>query len=415
MIFIMSELREKKEDRKYLFILAGFACVCVLYYYEGRMNVQNTTAYLFSYEYGFIARGFIGTILDYILKMIHWHLTYRGAMIVSGVATIVYFVSLFFLYATCLKKTTDITTKKMLRIMIILVSIIAFPMFLTWNNFGRLDEYLWILTIWALTLLVTEKVEWLIVPICMVACLIHEGFVFTNSGIILAVLLWKVLTKSKQEQKKYLAIFIITFASLTVIFLYITFGRHPIAQSGYDVIVSEAQRLADEGGNTKNFNDAYSLLKSELLLQSVYQDESAWHRVNAIETPIATILLLPIIVLGIKILVTLTCKKETLRVNLANWTVALGVITVIPELVLKVDFGRWFFCIFMYYLLIFLVMMTMHNEQVICAVKTIYQKHETNDLWWCGLFLYVLIFMPFRDVYISDVSTKILEVVTRII
>lgn len=409
----MKEKYLNKADRRFLLSLVGFAIVCILYYYEGRMNVQNTTAYLFSYRYGFIPRGLVGSILDCLLTATNWHLTYRGAKIVSWAVTIGFFLALFSLYFVCLKKTPE-EKKNIVKILIIVISIFAFPMILTWNNFGRLDEYLWLLTILAVILLVMEKIEWLIIPLCLIACLIHEGFAFTNSGIILAILLWKICTRTNRDRRKYILIFIASFVCISGVFLYMTFWRTPVDQMFYDIIEQDARQLAEVGGNIDNFNDAYSLLKSELLCEDVYEDETVWHRVNRIETPIFLLLFLPIIILGIQFLRRLIMNSNRKNNILKNIIIIGGVVTIVPELLLKVDFGRWFFCILMYYCIVMLALVVMGDSHVTDALQETGCAVVRRCPCWWAIFPYLLLFMPFRDVYISDISTQILNVITSV-
>ena len=57
-------MREKREKKLFLLVMAFFAAACWLRYFDHTINPQDTTAFAFSYRYGFISRGFMGSLLE---------------------------------------------------------------------------------------------------------------------------------------------------------------------------------------------------------------------------------------------------------------------------------------------------------------------------------------------------------------
>ena len=57
-------MREKREIKIFLLVMAFFAAACWLRYFDHTINPQDTTAFAFSYRYGFISRGLMGSLLE---------------------------------------------------------------------------------------------------------------------------------------------------------------------------------------------------------------------------------------------------------------------------------------------------------------------------------------------------------------
>ena len=284
----------RKAIGKFFIILLIFAALLGLKLFEKGMNEQNTTALVMSYEYGFIARGFIGTLVSLLAKAGMNLYSYTGAMVISAAATVVlYAVAFVFFY--CLLSKCDRQLMPKIQIGILFLSMFLFSEFVTVNNFGRLDEYLMILTVVCLILLTVEKGEWLIIPLCGIAVCVHSGFVFTNVAIILVLLFWKAVRREGRERRRYAFILAGTFLVICGLFLYFKLFRHNVSMEVYQEIVDRANQMAPGG---KLINDAYSLLDSELLGKNVFADEWVWHTKNYVEFPIFLVLFLPYLILG---------------------------------------------------------------------------------------------------------------------
>ena len=399
-----------RKDKRFLCCIFIFAIVSFIYYFEGRMNVQNTTAYLFSYKYGFIPRGLVGTVINGFFDLVGVQLTYNMMLGISLLATVLLFICIFALYIAVLKRTER---KSYAYYALTFLSVICFPMFLTWNNFGRLDEYLIIATVLSVILLITEKAEWLVILLCLASCFIHVGFVFTNAGVILAILLYKVIDNSK-KRAKYLALLLIVFLECAVSFVITELVTSPVSQEAFDIIVDKAQVIADQGGNMAHFQDAYSLLNSELLKESVYSDENVWRIKNYVEAPIFIIFFLPYIIIGLQIFVSVIRKQDKNIDKLKYLSLLLGILTIVPELILKVDYGRWMFNILLYYSLVLVYLLSRNDISFTEVLEKKLKKTVELIKFPQAFVIYPIFFMPFRDVYISDLTTKVMNVVGRL-
>lgn len=387
-------------DRAFMIVLAVFAVVMVCLYNESSMNVQNMTAYLLSYKYGLIPRAFVGSCIDVLCRLFHLQLTYKLALMISTLATVVYFVVLFWLYYLVLKHV-NAKYKTQTKMLIVIFSIIFFSEFVSWNNFGRLDEYLMIITLLCVLLLVIEKAEFLVVPLCLIACLVHVGFAFTNSGIILAILFWKATKEEKKLNKKYTILFLLSFLVISVAFIYMEALRQPVTMGAYKEVEANAIRMAQEADSMDYLPTVYSLLDSELLMRDVYDAEALWHSINKKEVPVFVVLFLPYIVIAVRFIYRLIKRQTTLWHKLRYAVLGLGFATIIPELILKVDYGRWVYCIIAYFGLLLLAMHGM-NESCITEIVREDTKSHAGKMIWLLLAIYLFLFIPFRDVLVCD-------------
>lgn len=396
--------------RNFILGLVVFAVFAIAFFFEGRINAQNTTALALSYEFGLIPRGFVGSILVFIKSFLGIDLfSYRKVFLFTGLVTVIYYIILFVFYYVCLKKVKE-TNLKLVETLILFLSIFMFTEFLTWNNFGRLDEYLMMITLLSLILIVTEKWEFLLIPLCIIAGLIHIGFVFTNINVILVALIWKIFQKSGRERKKYIGIFVSCLLSVSFIFIYFEVLQHPLSMEAYENMVALAKSISEDGISISD-----SLLDSEILKLDVFEDEWVWHTKNYVETPIFVLLFSPYIYIAYRFFKGLICRGEMIIEKFKYVVILIGSGTILPSLILKVDYGRWMYSIITYYCFIILVLTVLGDAQI--KEQLLETKKWIKDkvpCYWL-LLIYPLIFMPFRDVYISDVTTKIMDFVAPIL
>jgi len=403
-------LMKETRIRNFILMLIGFAFLAACFFFEGRLNAQTTTAYALSYEFGLIPRGFVGTVIYLIKSILGIDLyTYHRVYLFTGLVTAVYYVILFLFYYICLKRVKE-TNVRLAETLILFLSIFMFTEFLTWNNFGRLDEYLMIITLISLILIISEKWEFMLVPLCIVAGLIHIGFVFTNINVILIALIWKIFQKDERERKKYIIIFLLCFLSVSILFIYFELIQQPLSMEAYDTMVALAKSISEDGAGISD-----SLLDSEILKKDVFEDEWIWHRVNYVETPIFIVLFSPYIYIFVCFFKGLINRVEDKIQKFKYIFILIGAATIIPSLLLKVDYGRWMFCIITYYCFIVLTLIVLGDENIIkqCDITLSWLKRKIPCYWL--LMVYPLVFMPFRDVFISDVTTNIMNFLIEIL
>lgn len=395
----LTNVREEKR-RKFLFSLALFVIPCVLRYFNGKMNAQNTTVFAFSYKYGFISRGLMGSVWQLLDKLLPFDLmNFNSIQLFSGIATIIFFVVLFMFYNTCLKLCDEKYCRRV-EYLICFLSVFIFPMFVTVECFGRLDVYLMILTLICCILLVKDKWEWLIVPVVTICVIMHHGYVFMHFNIILVLLFYKILMHEK-NRKKYIFIFVVTFFIASILFLYFEFFSHPEGEGIFDEIVSLSMALSMDGASYSE-----SMVYHEILGLDVYELEELCHTMNRNESPFFAMFFCIYPIIGIYFLYNLF-KGKSIKEKWAYFAVAVGSLTILPQVILKVDYGRYVFATFFYYITIVICLIVMKDknvyEQLENTIEVVKNKIPATKL----LIVYPMIFMPFLDVHISYISYRL--------
>ncbi|MCI8710860.1 MAG: hypothetical protein HFH23_00985 [Ruminococcus sp.] len=405
----------KTQNAAFLAVLAVFAASSSVRYFSFEMSMHNTTPFALSYKYGFISRGLMGTLWAFFDGLTSKNLmNYRSLYTFSLWSTVLYLALLFVLFAVCLKRCREKDEHNM-RYLICFLGVFAFQMFWSDELFGRLDVYLMILTTLGMILLVEEKWEWLVIPFSIICVMIHQGFVFVSANLMLVPLFYKILTCRGKKRKRYIVIFALTFLSISVLFLYFELFSHVNGPEIFDEVVASAKALSEDG---KGY--ATSLLNHEILGKDVFEEEWEYHVFNYKEFPTALLLFSPYIVIGLSFFKKLIGKgkktaggdnalsgqKDAAR-RFAYLVLFVGVATVLPEMILKVDYGRYMFRIFYYYISMVMMFMAMGDTVVADQVEETKEDVKGKVPVPMVVLLYPMFLTPFYDVIISGAVHKL--------
>lgn len=399
-------LKNNEKVKRNMPFLAGmfiFAMFAIIRFFERKMDIMNTTVYAISYKYGFTSRGFLGSVLAFLNKLTEADImNYNTIYKISKLVTVGFIFVLFCFFVVCLYKCKP-EVEKAIKILIFSIGMIAFPFFVGVDNFGRYDVYLNIIMIVCLMLIVLEKLEWLIIPMCALGTIMHHGFVFMNLNIVLVLLFYKILTaKEKKYQSKYTVLFALTFVVPSIIFLYCEFFSHNFGQAVYDAVYALAQKLASEDGGVHGW-----VLQHEILGLDVYDEEYEFRIWNRQDFMIFIVLFLPFITLIVRFFSSLIKNVKESKYKLAYLAVAVGPATMIPEFILKVDYGRYVYAWFFYCLAIVMCLISMNDTVVIEQFSKVKAKLENKMGIVFFMGMYFFMFMPFRGYRISDIITSI--------
>ncbi len=395
-----------KENKVFILAMIGMAFLCYLYFVDDNMTYFNSTLYAFSYDYGFIPRAFMGSIFQLVNAIVPFDLmNYNGIYLFSQIGTFLFYIFTFLFFISVLKKT-DKDSQHTSRLLMVFFGVFTFPMFITSENFGRIDIYFFILIYVSLMLIINNKAEWLIVPIIIVCMCIHEGFTFTSANIILVLLFYKALTDGEKINKKYMSLFLICFAIVSVLFVYFEFlSKFDGTTTEVEQIIRNAKLLSRSG---KKYNE--TIINHELLGMDVFESERAYHICNYQETPVFLALFFPYILIAFSFFKRLLSKVKG-KEFVAYLFVVIGPLTMVPDLILKVDYGRYAHFTFFYYIAIVLVLIALKDQKVIDAMRGTTEAVKKKLAIPYLLIAYPMIFMPFSDWYISDVSLAIMDAI----
>ncbi|MCR5144577.1 MAG: hypothetical protein K6B67_04645 [Lachnospiraceae bacterium] len=391
-----------RRERGFIILLAAFALVNVLRYFEHIITEYNTTLFAMSYKYGFISRGFLGTIwagLDRILSIDL--MTYEAVYGFACISTIVFFVILFGFYLKLLKMSDEGNLKNM-RYLIVFLSIFTFSMFLTDEVFGRLDLWLYILTFVAIILLIEDKAIWMMVPIVGVCMCIHQGYVLTCANIVIALLIYIALMSEGKKSKRYIEVLVVTIIVMAVLFIYFEFFSHGAGEAIADEVISAAKAISPDG---KSYNE--SIINHEILGRDVYESEMEYHLINWQEAPTFLLLFFPYLIIAFKFFKNVLKAEGDKRAKLARLVFVLGGLAVVPQMLLKVDFGRYVYMTFSYYIIMVMCMIAMGDETISGVLENAKASIKSKTPFPLIVLIYPMFFIPLHDVVISGISWRV--------
>lgn len=404
----MKEIRAAWKDRKLSsFVLTWFLFLVVLWwkFYQEEVEIINTTSLAFHYGYGFISRGLMGTIFLFVDKILPGNqMTYEGVMGFTLVTTMLYFALLLWFFIICLSKCSKLICNKT-KYMVLFFTMFAVSMFVTKHNMGRYDMYCLMLSIFAAILIIYEKAEWLVVPLSALSIMIHQGNVFYLFNIILILLIYKAFSTEGKKRMKYIVLFGTSFTVASVLFLYFEFFSRTNGTAIYETIVEVSKGL--------RFDKDYhvDLIDHEVLGIDLADRELKYKYKNFVEFPVFCAFMSPYIFMAGKFFKSLIKKAATTLDKWKYFFVAAGVVTIVPALIMKCDFGRWMFMIIAYYFVVILSLLAMKDKLVEDEIQALGESVRKMGPAGLVLYIYPAFFLPFKDVVISQTSYNIADLI----
>ncbi len=391
----------KKKKAWFLGFLAVIEILLFLRDYGGYVNSYNSSIFALSYKYGFISRGLSGTIFRLVNKVLPFDImSYNGVLRYSQVVTALFMI-LVWLFCFYIIYKSDENNYRHIQIVSVLLVVFSIPFFSNSFNFGRVDIYLVATAVLCVLILLWRKMEWLIVPLSCFAVMFHQAYVFMFFNVTLVILIYRFIESDKKGRIKYLVLFILSFVGASALFLYLNFFAHTTDISIYNNVVEDAVTLSKED---EGYHKA--LLQHEVLGIDPTTSEWEHHLKNFIEFPIFALIMLPYIILVVRVFVN-TIKNAPQKIDKFKYVVlAIGVLTILPNLILKVDYGRWMFSIIVYYILIFAFLIATGDKQFTLALNGEIDRIKAKPF---VLIFYVLPLMvtPMWDVNICMVSAHL--------
>lgn len=396
------EIAEKnKKIKEFVLVEILFGAILFLRYYEAWVHRINGTMMAFSYKYGFISRGLIGSIYQGLDKILPVNMmNYQACVGYTLVITLLFYATVLGFFVLCLKKARAEYVDAM-RYIMLFFTIFTVPMFASHYNFGRLDIYCVFLSILGVVLLIRGKAEWLLIPISALGVMVHQGYVFMFFNIILVLLMYKILSTEGRERQKYIAVFVLSLVVAAVLFFWFELFSHANGNGIYGEIVANAKKLC------KNGKIHQDVVDKEILGIDLTGREVEFHRMNAVQFPIFVLLMLPYILLLVRFFKGLVAQAAEKKDKIKYIFAAIGAGTILPDLLLKVDFGRWMYAIIAYYCVVLLALFAMGDEAVgkqFCLQIDRVKKHGFAA---AVMLLYPLVLQPLWDVAICSVVAKL--------
>ena len=395
-----------KERKMTSFLITWILFLIVLWwkFYQEEVEIINTTSLAFTYEYGFISRGLMGTIFLFVDKLLPMDMmNYEGVMAFTLVTTFMYFALLLVFFMICLMKCTkDISERT--KYMILFFTMFAISMFITKYNFGRYDMYCLMLSLIAAILLIYEKAEWLVIPLSALSIMIHQGNVFYLLNIMLILLLYKAFSYEGKKRQKYIVLFVGSFVVSSALFLYFEFFSRTNGALHFDRITEVAKSLRFDGDIHEDIID------HEVLGIDLADRELVYRYKNFLEFPVFCLFSSPYLVMAFCFLKNLIKKAETIIDKWKYFFVSVGAATMIPALIMKCDFGRWVFMMMAYYFVVILALVAMRDSLVEEELHAVADRINKMGPAGLVLLIYPAFFLPFKDVVISQLSYNVADI-----
>lgn len=390
---------KKKQISRFMWLLILLSCAIFFLDYDERVLPYNSTILAFSYKYGFISRGLAGTIyqwIDHILpvNMIDYAMVLRFTLIV----TLAFYVLFFAFCYQCMKRCQEEYLGRFLYL-ILFYAVFVVSMFAYKRNFGRLDLYLMALTVIGTMCLIAKKAEWLIVPLSMISVMYHQGYVFMFYNILLALLVYRILSeKEKKARIYYGVILLVSLIGCSALFLWFEFFSHTDGVRYVDEIIANAKAM------TKPFNGMTyhdTLIDHEILGIDLSDVEYPYRVMNWIEIPFFIAIISPYIVLAVKLFRRILARAQGKTERLKYGFLAIAAGTLLPLFLMKCDYARWVFALISYYCMIFLALVAMEDQIVAEELTGIFTEIKEKYPFAILLLLLPALLTPFWDVHIN--------------
>ena len=390
---------KKKQISRFMWLLILLSCAIFFLDYDERVLPYNSTILAFSYKYGFISRGLAGTIyqwIDHILpvNMIDYAMVLRFTLIV----TLAFYVLFFAFCYQCMKRCQEEYLGRFLYL-ILFYAVFVVSMFAYKRNFGRLDLYLMALTVIGTMCLIAKKAEWLIVPLSMISVMYHQGYVFMFYNILLALLVYRLLSeKEKKARIYYGVILLVSLIRCSALFLWFEFFSHTDGVRYVGEIIANAKAM------TKPFNGMTyhdTLIDHEILGIDLSDVEYPYRVMNWIEIPFFIAIISPYIVLAVKLFRRILARAQGKTERLKYGFLAIAAGTLLPLFLMKCDYARWVFALISYYCMIFLALVAMGDRIVAEELTGIFTEIKEKYPFAILLLLLPALLTPFWDVHIN--------------
>ena len=364
---------------------------------QWRVRSYNTTMLALNYKNGFTSRALLGTIYHALDAILPWNLIdYRAAFVFAVVVTLL-FLLLVVLFAKKVMSLADPQLSDIIEIIFLLFIAVAMSTFSGGYNFLRVDIFMLAVSMIGALCLISKRAEWLVIPLSAIGVMFHQGYVFMYFNIILVLLIVRFFdAQVRREKNRYGVYFICSFLIGSVLFLYFELFSRNSGEAVYETIVAEAEALSYKGIYHT------TLLAHEVLGVDLGDTERRLRLVNRVQFPIYVVVMLPFIVLFIGLFISIfkEAKKQG-ALRFKYLCILIGPLTMLPDFLLKVDYGRWVMSVVAYYYVVILALLAMRDrvsEDVIARVNV----RLSGKLWSYMLPIYPLFFLPYWDVDISE-------------
>ena len=378
---------------RFLFVMAMVEFVTVLVNCQWRVRSYNTTMLALDYKNGFTSRALLGTLYHRLNDVLPFNIiSYKAVCVFAVLVTGVLACLLLFFSKKLLEKTNSRSQMKM-QVLLLFFSVLVMSTFSCGYNLLRVDEFMLATSLTAVLLLVTEKAEWLVVLLSAVGVMFHQGYVLMYFNAILIIQFYYWLTR---KNLKNAILFISTFITGSGLFLWFELFSRSNGTAIFEKVQREASNLSYQGIYHT------TLLYHEVLGIDVSGAETDFVYRNHVQLIVYVVILIPVIYSLFRSFYRIVKKANGWIDKLKYIGLAVGSLTIVPDMLLKIDYGRWIMAVVVYYMMSILILLVL-GDQLIVEEACYMVSRIKGKPWLLLYFTIVVLAVPYMDVDIDAI------------
>ncbi|MCR5097691.1 MAG: hypothetical protein K6B14_01945 [Lachnospiraceae bacterium] len=386
-----------KVKKDYIAVLGVFGLIVFFTSCQWRVRSYNTTMLALDYKNGFTSRALLGTIYHILDGILPFDMIcYPAAFVFALIMTLLFLVLILFFAHACLKRA-DSKLSDAIQILLLMFIAVSMSTFSGGYNFLRVDIFMLAVSMLGALCIISKKAEFLVIPMSAIGVMFHQGYVFMYFNIILVLLVARFIDAQNNRDKiRYGVYFAFSFLVGSVLFLYFELFSRNSGEEVYETVVAEAEALS--------YNGIYhtTLLAHEVLGIDLGDTEKGLRLVNRIQFPIYILVMIPFIVFFIIMFAGIFSEAKRAQANRFKYLcILVGPLTMLPDFLLKVDYGRWVMSVVAYYFVVLLALLAMRDAPVESVMARLNVKLSAR-LWSYMLLAYPVFFLPYWDVDICE-------------
>ncbi|MCR5545819.1 MAG: hypothetical protein K6F30_05000 [Lachnospiraceae bacterium] len=353
-----------KLNKNYMlyFLLACFGMF--LYTFDNHTITSIQDSLRISYEDGLVSRGLIGTIYNGLDALFPFSLFEEGVQVRTLlIGTVVVYLLLAFMVKKSMA-VVDESLKSFMGYFFMGYAMLFVGTFSAKRNFGGLHLFMIAVTILGIMAILFWNCKWLCLPLSIVGVLIDVDYSLLYFGILFFILLYEY---EERKRKMDLVLLWITTVIQVGVFLYFQLEEH-----------------------------------------SVLGKENEYRMQNIVEFPIYLMLISPYLYIGGRYLIEVF-RQIPKEKRGRYFGLVFGSILVLPCFLFENQYGRFFFALLTYYVLIFTYLVVKKDVYFVSVLKAAVEKNKGNQIYLM-VFAGTILLVPYWDRHISSIVYRISDV-----
>ena len=348
--------------------------ITVLQYLEYRVfdigspskNDWQTTELAISYQYGFIRRGVLGSIVNGLFKIFPNTSTYDIVAAFHFASMLIFVVAMLLFLFYFIDKTYDTPYRNPVFSCILLFMSLGGLSFYFYD-WAEADVIIIALSLLAILSIISGKCLFVIPVCCALSTMIHEGYPMMFFGIVFFLLLLKWYQAPKGHKAPYFICAFVSGLVTSILFVYFYFFSGLKAGITYDQVYMNALKMTPE---PLMYNLDTILYRSGEQVSSLFNpNDKDPFLIKAYMTVAYTLICTPVLLMIFLVMASILKQAKATLEKLIYIALFASVLLVVPLFLIHSDIGRWAYDILFHYFMVFAVLMLDKNEHLTNAIE----------------------------------------------